>query len=173
MSLSLTQAAGSSALSASLPTTQVVWWRWLTHCREGMPCRGKEFHPERRGIWEVSLHKPQEVQQAKGRVLPLGWGNPWYQHKLGWRAALPKRTWGSGGWEAGEEPAMFSCSPESQLCSGQHPKQNDQQGREGTLPPCSATISGSCSLVPQNHILLQLCRRYFLKCWRRGVFNSY
>jgi len=38
--------------------------------------------------------------KAKCRVLHLGQGTHWYQYKLGmkgWRAALPRRTWGTGG----------------------------------------------------------------------------
>ena len=36
--------------------------------------------------------------------------------------ALSKRTCGTGGWQAGHEPAMYPCSPESQLQPGLHQK---------------------------------------------------
>jgi len=41
-----------------------------------------------------------KFNKAKGRILHLGQGNPWYQHRLGmkgWRAALRSRTWGCWG----------------------------------------------------------------------------
>jgi len=41
-----------------------------------------------------------KFNKAKGRILHLGQGNPWYQHRLGMkeqRAALRSRTWGCWG----------------------------------------------------------------------------
>ena len=53
----------------------------------------------------------------------------------GLSAALPKNPRGTGGWEAGREPAMCPYSPESQPYPGLHQKQCGQQGEGGDPAP--------------------------------------
>lgn len=61
-----------------------------------------------------------------------GWG----MNRL--RAALLRRTW--GGWEAGLDPAKYTCIPENQTCPGLHTKQHGQQGKEWILLLYSALV---------------------------------
>jgi len=49
----------------------------------------------------------------------------------GLSTALTKSTWGTGGWEAGHEPAMCPHSPESQPDPGLHEKKCGQQVKGG------------------------------------------
>ncbi|TRZ24839.1 hypothetical protein HGM15179_002257 [Zosterops borbonicus] len=54
----------------------------------------------------------------------------------------------------GCELQMCTHSPETQQCPGLHPKHRGQQGREGTLPLCSALVrpnwSTASALSPQH-----------------------
>lgn len=45
--------------------------------------------------------------------------------------ALQRRTWSTGGKEAGDELAVFTCSPESQSYPGLHQKPCGLQGEGG------------------------------------------
>ena len=46
-----------------------------------------------------------------------------------------KRPGGTGGWQAGDEPAMHPCSPESQSYPGLHQKNCGQQVEGGDPAP--------------------------------------
>ena len=51
------------------------------------------------------------------------------------RAALLKKTWGTGGWEARHEPVMCPRSPESQQYLEPHQKKSGQQVEGGDPAP--------------------------------------
>lgn len=86
--------------------------------------------------------KPHETQQiqVQGLVPELR------QHPLPIQAGVckdraqpcQKGPGGTGGQEAGHEPALCPPDPECQLDPGLHQKQRGQQVREGTLHVCSA-----------------------------------
>ena len=77
--------------------------------------------------------------KSKYKVLHLGQGNICYQYKLGdvqtERSLTEKDPGGSGGWQAGHEPAMCPCSPESQSYPGLHQKNSGQQVEGGDPAP--------------------------------------
>ena len=54
-----------------------------------------------------------------------------------------KKLGGTGGWQAGYEPAMCPCNPESQLYPGLHPKKHSQQSKGGDPAPlfCASEAS--------------------------------
>ena len=52
----------------------------------------------------------------------------------GWRAALWRRTWGTGGWKAQNELATCTCSPESQPYPGLQQKTQNKKVKEGDSP---------------------------------------
>ena len=82
--------------------------------------------------------------KSKYKVLHLGQGNICYQYKLGdvqtERSLTEKDPGGSGGWQAGHEPAMCPCSPESQSYPGLHQKIRGQQGKGGDPAPLLCTV---------------------------------
>lgn len=77
---------------------------------------------------------------AKCKVLHLDCGNPWYEHWLE-DELIDSEKWpgshdlGVGGWEAGHEPPICSCSPESQLNPRAHQKKQDQKVQGGGSAP--------------------------------------
>ena len=52
-----------------------------------------------------------------------------------WVIALPKRTWGAGGWQAGHQPTMCPHSPADQPYSGPHQKMRGQKITGGDPAP--------------------------------------
>lgn len=59
-------------------------------------------------------------------------GKPQYQSRLGMNRSeqlCPEGLGGAAEWEAGHDPAVCTCSPESKMCPGLHQKQGVQQGR--------------------------------------------
>ena len=53
----------------------------------------------------------------------------------GLRAALPRRTWGTGGWKAGHQLIICACSPEGQPYLGLHQEKCGQQVEGGDSAP--------------------------------------
>lgn len=83
------------------------------------------------------------LNEAKYKVLHLDCGNPHYQYKLrderleSWKKKKKKKTdrpGGTVGWEARQEPALYPCSPESQLHPGLHQKTHGQQVKGDPVP---------------------------------------
>lgn len=134
--MSLTQTVGSSVSSVCQGPKFCDAGDWHTG--------GKGRHPEGRNSTQRERMLERWAYTNFRRFNKPSRGNPWYQHKLRWRAALPRRIWTSDGWEVGHEPAMFTCSPESQLCSSLHPKQSGQQGQGGSSDPL---LSYSCWIM--------------------------
>ena len=66
--------------------------------------------------------------KSKCKVVHLGQGNLLYQYKVGDEriecSPAEKDLGGTGGWQAGREPAMYPCSPESQPYPGLHQKKH-------------------------------------------------
>jgi len=95
----------------------------------------------------VSQREHPEVQQSRVQNLAPGLQQPPQSIQSGGgidRAQFyQKGLQGPGGWQAGHEPAVCLCSPESQLYPGLHPKKRGQQhkGGDSTLLPCTGRAS--------------------------------
>ena len=101
--------------------------------------------------WDAMRRDPDRVDQwtqvnllrfnkSKSKALHLGQGNPHYQYKLGDERiehshTKKERCGGTGGWQAGYEPAVCPWSLESQLYSGLYQKLCGQQVEGGDSAP--------------------------------------
>ena len=119
--------------------------------------------------------------KSKYKVLHLGQGNICYQYKLGdvqtERSLTEKDPGGSGGWQAGHEPAMCPCSPESQSYPGLHQKKCGQWVKGGDPAPLLCTGEASPGLlhpdvessVQERHRPVGACQEEGHKNDQRGV----
>jgi len=133
-SLLVTWTVGLSAPSASLLTT----WRWvvqLTCWREGM------LSERPWQAWEVGLCEPHEVQQGQVQGPAYGLGQSQSKiearRRMDWEQPSWKGLGGAGWQEAQHDPAVCTCSPESQPYFRLHHQQCGQQAEGGILPLCS------------------------------------
>ena len=80
-----------------------------------------------------------EVQQSQLQDLALESWQPLLLRQAGGckdrEQSFQKGFEGTGGWQAGHEPAMCSLIPESQPCPGLHQKKRDQQVERGDPAP--------------------------------------
>jgi len=124
----MTLTVGSTATSSSLKMTP-SWVVWSAHLRDGMPSR-RTWTSSGSGLvqtsWGSTRHSAGSctwVGASPG--INTGWG------MKGLRAALPRRTWGTGAWKAGHEPATCAHNPEGQPHLGLHQEKCGQQVEGG------------------------------------------
>ena len=68
----------------------------------------------------------------------------------GLSAALAEKTWGTGGWQAGHEPAMCPHSTKSQPYPGLHRKKYGQQVEGGDPAPLNCPGEASSKALHPN-----------------------
>ena len=89
-------------------------------------------HPKGPGeAGEMGLCEPHEIQQGQVQGPASGSGKPPLSIRArGWgdrEEPCREGLGGTGGWKAGHDSAMCSCSPEGQPCPGLHPQQHGQK----------------------------------------------
>lgn len=85
---------------------------------------------------ERCKHRAVQQGEVQGDALgseqsPASLQSEWY---INWEQSCRKRLRCSSYWKAQHEPAMWTCSPESQMYSGLHQKKRDQQVKQGGSP---------------------------------------
>ncbi|TRZ19420.1 hypothetical protein HGM15179_007688 [Zosterops borbonicus] len=106
---------------------------WLICLRNGMPSRGTRTRLR-------SGHMGTSSNEAKCKILNLGWDNPWYQYRLrdeGIRSRINyRRTWRS--WLLEGQPCPSNMCLQSRTYPWLHQEHHGQQAK-GDQPVCSST----------------------------------
>ena len=92
----------------------------------------------------------KRFNKSKSKILRVCRGNSHYQHKLGderTEHSPEKKTWDTGGWEAGHEPAVCISSPESYLYLGLYQEKHGQKAEEGDPAPLFCSGEASCRVL--------------------------
>ncbi|KAK4826905.1 hypothetical protein QYF61_012497 [Mycteria americana] len=117
--------------------------------------------------FKILRSEKKESSEIK-KVLHLGWGNPWFQYRLGddvIESSPAKKDLGVlMGPKAGHEPTTCARSPEGQLYPGLHQKKRGQQVEGGDSAPllCSDETSPGVlrpALEPQHKKDMELLER--------------